>query len=369
VGRFLEDMLAPSLRRVERKAGIFSKGVYTKYPFQVNTHGLPPAVVEECLLGFLEARRAGKTGEPASFLDWIHGTFGGGFARHFFVPYNEKLYRTDLSAIVPDWVSWSIPQPEIREVVDGALGIVREGYGYNAWFLYPENGGIEALVRAVAGRIDPVETGMKAVRIRTREKEVEFESGETVRYDALVSTLPLKELLRISDVSAEAKEAGERLRYVSVLDVNLGIEGKDLPEFHWIYFPEEAYPFYRVGIPSHFCPALAPDGCSTLYVEIAVDPDDPTEPSGMVDAVLQGLERCGILQSGSPVAAVHTFRIDYAYVVYDKHRKARLGPLLGDLEEMGIYSVGRYGAWEYATMERSILTGTALGRQLKNLFQ
>ena len=35
---------------------MFSKGVYTRYPFQGALYGLPPAVIKQCLLGAIEAR-------------------------------------------------------------------------------------------------------------------------------------------------------------------------------------------------------------------------------------------------------------------------------------------------------------------------
>ena len=44
--------------KVDRVSRIWSHGVYTEYPFQANTHGLPPAVVHECLMGAISAARA-----------------------------------------------------------------------------------------------------------------------------------------------------------------------------------------------------------------------------------------------------------------------------------------------------------------------
>ncbi len=38
------------------------------------------------------------------------------------VPYNEKLWRTDLNRLSSDWVEWSIPVPTLEEVVGGAPG-------------------------------------------------------------------------------------------------------------------------------------------------------------------------------------------------------------------------------------------------------
>ncbi len=57
------------------------------------------------------------------------------------VPYNEKLWKRDLSELSSDWVDWSIPIPTVDEVIGGALGLENKQMGYNAQFLYPEAGG------------------------------------------------------------------------------------------------------------------------------------------------------------------------------------------------------------------------------------
>jgi UDP-galactopyranose mutase len=41
-----------------------------------------------------------------------------------------------------------------------------------------------------------------------------------------------------------------------------------------MYFPEPEYLFYRVGFPMNFSSAVVPAGCSSMYVEVAVLPDE-----------------------------------------------------------------------------------------------
>ncbi|HMC82602.1 MAG TPA: NAD(P)-binding protein, partial [Candidatus Polarisedimenticolia bacterium] len=87
------SLLPAAFRSVERRSLIFSKGVYTGYPFQANTHGLPTEVIRECVVGFVESlmRRGRDPNEPNDFREWTLATFGQGIARHFMFPYNEKL--------------------------------------------------------------------------------------------------------------------------------------------------------------------------------------------------------------------------------------------------------------------------------------
>ncbi|MBI3012913.1 MAG: NAD(P)-binding protein, partial [Elusimicrobia bacterium] len=51
----IQELLKNNLYACERKAAIYSHGVLTPYPFQVNTYRLPDKVKSECVQGFKEA--------------------------------------------------------------------------------------------------------------------------------------------------------------------------------------------------------------------------------------------------------------------------------------------------------------------------
>ncbi len=80
---------------VRRRAAIWSHGVFTRYPYQVNTHGLPPGVIVENLVGFVAAHlgeegRALREREPRNFAEFVLRHLGEGFARNFMFPYQWK---------------------------------------------------------------------------------------------------------------------------------------------------------------------------------------------------------------------------------------------------------------------------------------
>jgi UDP-galactopyranose mutase len=49
-------LLGDNVHWQDREAWVFSKGVYTRYPFQGSLYGLPPEVIKECVMGAIEAR-------------------------------------------------------------------------------------------------------------------------------------------------------------------------------------------------------------------------------------------------------------------------------------------------------------------------
>ncbi|HEX2056502.1 MAG TPA: NAD(P)-binding protein, partial [Nitrospiraceae bacterium] len=177
----VEHLLPSQLQRHTRRSYIYSHRTYTEYPFQVNTHGLPPEVVRDCLLGFIETLTATIQGKPAAtvtFKDWITGSLGSGIAKHFMVPFNEKLWQVPLDELTADWVSWLVPKPDLRDVVNGALGIKDRAFGYNPSFLYPAQGGIQALPQAFLPSVINIDYGAELLEIDTVRRRALFGHSE-----------------------------------------------------------------------------------------------------------------------------------------------------------------------------------------------
>jgi len=354
VARLLPDAFDPH----ERLAAIYSKSTMTPYPFQANTYGLPPQVVKECVMGFIESMHVNGNGGVKNFHDWITRTFGTGIAEHFMLPYNEKFWKRDLRTITADWMSWSIPKPTLDEVVNGALGLTNKGMGYNPRFLYPKNGGIDCLPQALAHPVKRVHANESVAYIHPKKKYVRLASGREEPYDFLISTLPLPvaySMLKDTPDSLIVDACG--LDAISILNINIGIDRPQISDQHWIYFPEKQYIFSRVGFPMNFSRSVAPAGTSSIYIEITHPPNAKPDLEQAFERSILDLRKCGILQDGDRVLTRHVIDIKFAYVVFDDHRQAHLRNLIDYMEARDIYTAGRYGQWDYYSMEDSILSG------------
>ncbi|HEU4683070.1 MAG TPA: FAD-dependent oxidoreductase [Nitrospira sp.] len=371
----VESLLAGKLRSHSRQSFIYSHRTYTEYPFQVNTYGLPPEVVRECLMGFIET----LTKEPpvrsndGSFKEWILDNLGEGMAKHFMLPFNEKLWQVSLDELTSDWVSWLVPKPQLKDVINGALGIKDKSFGYNPSFLYPVEDGIRVLPESFLPGINPVINGMELTELDTGRRRAWFSTlhGETreVHYESLVSTIPVPELVRrCRDFPAALKDAAEGLRWVSVYNVNLAVSRDRISDKHWIYFPEPEYPFYRVGFPMNFSHALGREGCSSLYVEISHKPASHRSAEQLVEQACEGLQRAGILRPDDELVVADVKDLRYAYVYFDRHRGKAVPAILAELERRGIHSIGRYGRWEHTSMEDAIAQGRQLAARLRIQF-
>ncbi len=360
--RLVRKLLGKNLFLQKRKAWIYSKGIYTKYPFQANIYGLPEEVIKECISGLREARTNRKrytvNRKPVDFKEWIYRNFGRGYAKHFMIPYNEKLWTVPLEEMSTEWTKRFIPIPTLKEALAGARGRQEKDFGYNIRFYYPLKGGIEKLPKSFLSHIKRVNLKTEATRILFKDKKIKLSNGREIRYQKLVSTIPLPELIRIIDrVPGEVSKASKRLRYISVFNLNLGIERENISDKHWLYFPEKEFAFYRVGFTSNFSPYLAPKGTSSIYTEVSYSKDRPLDKKKIVKKVTEDLIKAGIITSRDRILAKLALDIKYAYPLYDHDYRESVAIVQRFLRKNNIYSLGRFGSWEYLSMEDVINQG------------
>ncbi len=368
IAKWIQDLLEQEINFFERKASIYLDGSWIPYPFQAHLGALPRSLMEECLAGLILSAVKGlhwKNLPQGDFGSWVSSVFGEGISRHFFVPYNEKLFGVPVGELAVEGLEWSIPRPSLTEAIDGALGARHDKMGYNPLFAYPSKGGIERLPRAMAARLDHLRYSSAIEVVRWKEKKALLQTGEALPYEKIVSTIPLPKLLLALDPEPpELQGMASSFKWVSVWVLNVGVGKEGVSNQHWIYFPEKAFPFFRVGCYTSFGPHLAPAGRSSLYVESG---DHVVRALGLekwIRQVVEGLVRCGLLTTTSQVETVSPLFLPVAYVIHDRARLRNLPLALAFLEEQGIYCAGRYGAWGYGTMEDAILQGRDAARKV-----
>ncbi|MBI5244834.1 MAG: FAD-dependent oxidoreductase [Elusimicrobia bacterium] len=359
-------LLGANVASQERSAWIFSNKVFTRYPFQANTYGLPPGVVEDCLSLFVKNRYRPVPLPPRpSFKSWCLSAFGEGISRHFLFPYNLKLWKEPLSKLTADWQGRFMPRPTAEEVLCGALRDQKKFFGYNAKFFYPVRGGIQVLPDAFAERAGEIRLKAPLLSVDLDEKVAVIRGLGEVRYERLVNTMPLAFFLDLAlRLPAPVSRARLELRWRDVYNLNVGIAREGLSDKHWIYFPESRFVFYRAGFLTNFSKHAAPKGASSMYIEISRRPGERTDLPRLERQALGGLRACGILKGSDRVIARQWNRIRCAYVLYDRAREGALRTIQAHLRGRGVESIGRWGAWKYSFMEETILDGLRCAERL-----
>ena len=323
-------LLGENVHWQDREAWIYSKNVYTRYPFQGALYGLPPEVIQECIVGAIEARygsikkngasltqggpkKNGQSstspseckaesitdccadgvlessaelakpaaaaeeyhGEPRNFEEFIYKVWGAGIAKHFAIPYNRKLWAVPLREMETSWLGGRVPVPDLGEMIEGALRPVGKPMGPNARFGYPLRGGFQALMNGFLPHLKGelrLNTTVKSVS--PSQHTVTLSDGTVMKYGHLVSTMPLPMLIRAigEEAPREIREITSTLRHVSVRCVNIGVARENLTEKHWIYYPEDSV-FHRIFVQGNASPYCNPAGGFGLTCEITYSPN------------------------------------------------------------------------------------------------
>lgn len=378
-----------------REAWVYSKQVYTRYPFQGALYGLPPEVIKECILGAVAARHGEGATEPQaacapaavedccadgtasvadagaagrarqqatpSFEQFIHSVWGAGIARHFAIPYNKKLWTVPLSEMETSWLGGRVPLPDLGEIIDGALQPVPRPMGPNARFGYPRRGGFQALMNGflphIRGRI---ELNADVVQLLPLDHALALADGRRYRYEQLISTMPLPELVRLIGPQAPEtlKAAARGLRHVSIRCVNLGIARTDITDKHWVYYPEDSI-FHRIFVQGNASPECNAPGGFGLTCEISYSPWKPLPVDGeaLIRRCVDDCIKVGMLRADDTVLVAKQVDMPYAYVVYDHARATNVALIREWLEQYDIVLAGRYSEWEYYNSDHAFLAG------------
>lgn len=366
--KFVTGLLRNNLVEHQRNSWIFSQKTYTRYPFQSNTYGLPQKVVEECVTGFVDSlckyRDAGTT-KGLSFADWVLQNFGSGIAKHFMIPYNQKLWQTPPSQLTCEWMGNYVPRPKLEEVLLGAISDQQSKAGYNACFHYPKRGGIQSLIDGISGKVKHKHTGSEVVKISLKDKCVYAKNVGRVEYSKIVSSIPLPELVKmVTPLPGKIVNAVRKLKHTSVLCINVGVEKVDKNKWHWIYYPEKQFPFYRVGFYTSFSPYLAPAKHMSMYVEVSYKPGNKISEDELVRKAVKGLVDSGVISRRDKIKAINLLDIPFSYAIYDRDRTSAVNLIQDFLKQHHIYSISRYGGWKYATMEDAIIEGKSTAEMI-----
>jgi len=348
--------------KIDRKSYIYSYNRYTPYPYQMNLHGLPASVITDCIEGFVERNKYTlKKNKPHSFKDWALTHFGSGFAKHFFTTYQEKIFSHPIESITSSWTSRFVPSTTLKDILHGAFHEKKhtKSVGYNAQFYYPKSGGIVSWIHKVAHAIKkPIITDCTVTQIDTNKKVIYTHTGDPIPYDHLINTMPLNTLLATlkEKPSMDCKKAAKKLLCNSVLNFNLGIHIPSLTEKHWIYYPEKKYPFYRLGFPHNLSTHMTPQECSSLYGEIAYTNSSRAELYELYNTARIQVKKL-LNFNQRDIMTEKIIHIPHAYVTFDFWREKNLSKVLTALKNEAIHSIGRYGAWKYASMQEAVLDG------------
>lgn len=356
--KFLDVIPKDEIIVQEKCTKILYKNELIDYPFQMNIHQLDKAEFIDCLYDLFNKE---EKESYDNFLDMLYGKFGRSIVEKFLKPYNEKLYAVNLTKLDVDAMGRFFPYADKEAIINNMKKA--NNTSYNNSFLYPKNGAgsfIEVLNNNLDSNKILLNTSVKTIDLDN--KKVTLSNDEVIEYEYLINTIPLNKFLELSNCD---KELQEELSYNKVLVFNLGFNKKSkLNKEHWLYIPDKECNYYRIGFYDNI---LGQDKLS-MYVEIGYNKDDiidSNEIGKQLKMTLDNLRKQDIIDDETNLEEYVSIVMDPAYVHINQNTDKRIRELFRNLENNKVYSIGRYGAWTYCSMEDCMLEAKKLSEKIK----
>lgn len=326
--------------KVERKARIRFKNNDVSYPIEYSMREIAKFDLE--LASNMVNDFYATSGEDKSHLsNWFISKFGKTLAEEYFIPYNEKIWNRKASEMSPDWIEDKLPLPDKSGFTKALLESNKDSMPHSS-FYYPNSNNQNTFIDALA-------EGLK-VEFNTTINSIEKHANIWIlngrhEFDLIINTGPLNILPNfIKDCPDKVKNCARNLNYNQVTTMLWRTAGTTDT---WTYHPERETIFHRhIHIGNFFTPQQK---------------KSITEAIGLHSYEEMKLEGEKFEELLEPIG-YHVS--DHAYVVFDNNYKASRDTILDYLASIGLYTLGRFGEWEYYNMDICIKSAMKLSDNL-----
>ncbi len=366
VYELVQTVLDGKLYEQTRDARVYTHGVLIPYPFQKFYDLIPdPDVVRECEEGLTQTLASGGA---ANFEEYIVRKFGSGIARHFMLPYNRKLWARDISTISCEWISERVAAPKGTLEAFDTSGGERRPLQHGTSVAYPSQGGYEEIFRAIAARLRNVALRQRVTAIDAEHRTATTSDGNVYHWRRLVSTMPLPILLCcLQDTPHELITLAGELEYMSLRVELLVANSPLLHAPQRIYVADPAVPPHKIAFNHHSSDSLRARPHHGIMAEVSCSPMKTVDQEAIAPLTANFLTRAGILDSPQDIIWSGHIIVKHAYPVYTHRRPQIIAEIKEYLQQRDIYTIGRFGEWEYINADKCMHKGLALSHALNKI--
>lgn len=353
---FLNEVNKDDIIHKDKCTKILYKNALIDYPFQTNIHELDKQDFIDCLYDLFNREEKENYN---NFLDMLYGKFGKSIVEKFLKPYNEKLYACDLKSLDKDAMGRFFPYADIKQIINNMKKT--EDVSYNNEFLYPK-GGAGSFIDILYNNLDKNRILLNTciTSIDYDNKIVTTSTNAQYKFEYLINTAPLNHFLKLFN-NPDFNKLEKNLSYNKVLVFNLGFNKKSkFTKEHWIYVPSKNCNYYRIG----FYDNILDSDKLSMYIEIGYSKDENIDIDKQLNLTLHNLKVQGIIDDSFKLEEYVSIVMDPAYVHINTSTEQEISRLKQDLRINNIYTIGRYGAWTYCSMEDCMLEAKNLSKKL-----
>jgi len=334
-------------------------------------HLFPLKLIEKLkvILSYL-FRNRNKIFKKKNYKNWLRGTYGNYFADHFPVVYTEKYWATKSRDMSTSWIKFRMQPINLKDLIIGAFFNIYKNTFYSSQMKYPKYGGYESFLN-ILKKNRLIKFSEKIKKINLKKKKIFLSKGKKIKFDRLVSTIPLPEFCKLSEnIPSKIIKASKKLRCTAGILISIGVKNK-INMRTWFYIYDKKFKAARVYSPSKMSKFNCPKGKSSLQAEIFVDNKQniTNEYLNYVKKnTLENLIRIGVFEK-KDLEVIDVKFLKYANVIFDKNYSRNRNLIIDYFKKYDVDFVGRFGKWAYLWSDDCFLSGKLTAEKIYKNFK
>jgi len=335
VTQTFRDILGKDMHKVEAPSQIVWEGKFIDFPLTpfdlVKKLGV--SRLSRAAFDFLKARIK-RTTPKNHFEYFARKTYGDFLAENFLLNYSSKLWGLPTNQLSPSISGKRLKGLNLKTfLVEALFGKLIKTQHIDGSFYYPKYG-IGQLFDKLQTRLNPqaIHLNTRITRIFHKDNritEIEYNGTHRQAVNHLVSTLPLGLMLQLLSPSPSPAlfTLAKQLVFRNIVLVAIFLSVPSISPNASLYFPNKNYPFTRIVEARNRSPFMAPEGHSSLIVEVPCQFEDAqwkASPKEIGQQIIGHLADIGLIQPSDVVGMRH-IKMPFAYPIlaagYEKIRE------------------------------------------------
>lgn len=281
-----------------------------------------------------------------NFGDFLRWRFGRTLYGLYFQPYNEKVWRRDLTTVPMSWMEGKLPMPTTQEMRDNNANKVKEKAFVHSSFWYEKNNGSQHIA-------DRLAEGLNIV-YNADISSIEYVDGSWViegcKFDKVIFCGNIKDMVKTVkgvDMKQYIQPVND-LEYHGTTAVFCEIDSNP---YSWIYQPSSRHESHRIICTGNFAQSNNSEEIPNDRITATIEFTDYISK----DDIMSNLKKIPL----NPRYLDHKYN-QYTYPIQNNNTRIMIKGLKDTLAPYGFFFTGRFADWEYYNMDVAIKAASVL---------
>ena len=342
--------------KAKRNSVIFMKNKFIPYPIENHLKFLPKEKSRLIIEELISQKKNLENLEITNLEEFFINKFGETLSRLYFIPYNQKIWKTPLSEISIDWLEGKLPMPSISNIFFNNINLINEKEMVHSTFFYPKKGGSQFIVERLSSGLKVINTEVKKII----KKNGQILINNEYKFDYLIFTGNIINLLDIYESDFSYKnDLVKDISSLKCTGTKTILCSCDSNPYSWVYLPEANIIPHRIIMTGNF----SKNNNSSFLEDKRIS---CTLETSFVGSYPNDLE---IDFNNLPfnIIPLSTNIEANSYVIHTKKTQDLIDKTTAFFKKHNIFCCGRFAQWQYFNMDMAILSAIKISKEISNI--